>query len=93
VNSERRQDVMSHIIVRMDVVRDSRFVGTGMKYFDVSLSSFGRIFGTGSGADDGESNMRQVWKSALRYCESSVGITEVWVIGPYYSSQVFKLAE
>lgn len=60
MNSERRQDVMSHMIVRMEVVRDSRFVGTGIKYFDVSLSSFGRILGTGSGAADGESNIKHV---------------------------------
>lgn len=58
---------MSHIIVRIDVVRDSRFVGTGMKNFDVSLSSLGRTFGDGSGAEAGESKMRQAWNSALRY--------------------------
>lgn len=60
MNSESRQDVMSHIIVRIEVVRDSRFVGTGMKYLDVSLSSFGRIFGDGKGAEEGESKIRQV---------------------------------
>lgn len=67
---------MSHIIVRIDVVRDSRFVGTGMKNFDVSLSSFGRAFGDGSGAEAGESKMRQAWNSALRYYIKEKGMRQ-----------------
>jgi len=60
VNSESKQAVISHITVRIDVIVDASFDRTGIKNFEVSRSSFGRIFGTGSAADGGESNMRQV---------------------------------
>lgn len=60
VSSESRQDEMSHMIVRMEVVRDSLFVGTAMKNLDTSLSSPKRTFAIGSGADAGESKIKHV---------------------------------
>lgn len=52
---------MSHIRVRMDVIRDSCSGGTGMNTGRSSLALLGRGEVFGDGRMGGESNMRHTW--------------------------------
>lgn len=52
---------MSHIMVRIDVMRDSRLVGTGIKTGRSSLAFLERGEAFGDGGTGGESNMRHTW--------------------------------
>lgn len=49
------------MIVRMDVIRDSRSGGTAMKTGRWSLAFFDRGEAFGGGRMGGESNMRHIW--------------------------------
>lgn len=60
-SSERITVEMSHIIVRMDVIRDSCSGGTAMKTGRSSLAFLDCGEASGDGSMGGESNMRHTW--------------------------------